>query len=174
LFLLLFRRYGLEAQFFIEALFVSLLVLIAFIDLDTFEIPHVLSMPGIAAGLVLSFLTPRLTWLDSLLGILIGGGLFFAVAVLYAKLRNKEGLGGGDIYLLAMIGAFLGVRGVIFTVFFSSLIGTMAGIWVMRRSGESIGSAMIPYGPFLALGGVCHIFFGETLIQWYLNDMLGL
>jgi leader peptidase (prepilin peptidase)/N-methyltransferase len=131
--LFLFRAHGLHPQFLIEFLLVSLLV-ITFIDFDTYLIPDVLSLPGILAGFALSFFTPRINWLDSLLGIFIGGGFFYLIAIGYQFIRKQEGLGGGDIKLLAMIGAFVGLPGVVFTVLLSSLVGTMAGVFTMWRT----------------------------------------
>ena len=171
--LLLFRRYGLHPQLVVEFIFCSLLLIITMIDLDTMEIPDVLSLPGIALGLGFSFLTPRLSWTESLLGIVLGGGVFYLVAVLFSLVRGKEGLGGGDIKLLAMTGAFLGWRGVVFTIFASSVSGIIIAVPLMRRSGKGLGAAL-PYGPFLALGAVAYIFWGELIFHWYFSTLLGM
>lgn len=170
--LLLFRRYGWHAQFPIEFLFVSVLLIVAFIDLDTFTIPDVFSVSGIVAGFVFSFLTPRLSWTDSLLGLLLGGGLFYAIAAGYQAIRHQEGLGGGDVKLLGMIGAFVGWAGVVFTILVASVVGALVGIVVMRRSGEGM-KTMVPFGPFLSLGAVCYIFVGRSFYAWYLGEMFG-
>lgn len=167
--LLLFQQYGFSMQLLGESIFVSLLILIAFIDLDTFTIPNILSLPGIAAGLAFSFLTPRLSWQDSLLGILLGGGFLYAVAVAYQFFRRQEGLGGGDIKLLAMIGAFLGSAGVLFTIMLASVVGAMAGIAVMRRTRAGL-TAMVPFGPFLSLGAICYLVWGQSLVHWYVSE----
>ncbi|NLI83092.1 MAG: prepilin peptidase [Deltaproteobacteria bacterium] len=167
--LYLFREYGFSPQFFGEFLFVSLLTLIAFIDLDTFTIPNVLSLPGIAAGLAFSFFTPRLSWQDSLVGVLLGGGFLYAIAVAYHFLRRQEGMGGGDIKLLAMIGAFLGAAGVLFTVMVASVAGALAGIAVMKRRRTGL-TAMVPFGPFLSLGAVCYLLWGQDFIHWYVTE----
>jgi leader peptidase (prepilin peptidase)/N-methyltransferase len=164
--LLLFRRYGWQSQFFVELIFSSALLVIFFIDLDTMLIPDVISLPGIAIGFAASFLTPRLSWLDSLTGILLGGGLFYAIAIGYQWFRGQEGLGGGDIKLLAMIGAFLGWSGVVFTILVSSMTGAVVGLIAMRRSKEGF-STMLPFGPFLALGAICYLFWGEAFLNWY-------
>ena len=171
--LLLFRRYGLHPQFAVEFLLVSLLLIIAMIDLDTFLIPDVLSLSGIVVGLACSFFTPRLSWTDSLLGIFLGGGLLYLIATLYTLLRKKEGMGGGDIKLLGMIGAFIGWPGVVFTIFSSSVLGMIIALPLMWRSGKGLGSA-IPFGPFLALGAVCYIFWGQLFFHWYFSDILGM
>lgn len=170
--LLIFVQVGFSGQFLGEFLFVSLLILIAFIDLDTYTIPNVLSVPGILTGLGFSFFTLRLSWSDSLIGILLGGGFLYAIAVGYQLVRRQEGMGGGDIKLLAMIGAFLGWRGVLFTIMLASLVGALVGLAVMRRSRKGL-SAMVPFGPFLSMGAVCYLIWGETLMEWYVSEFLG-
>ncbi len=170
--LMLFRRYGIHPQLFIELLFVYGLVAIAFIDLDTYLIPDVLSLSGVVLGFVLSFFTPRLDWIDSLLGILLGGGLFYALAVGYQAVRHQDGLGGGDIKLLGMIGAFLGVSGVLLTIAIASIVGAVVGIIVMKRQKTGL-AAMVPFGPFLSLGALVYLFWGQSLIDWYVSSFLG-
>ena len=171
--LLLFLRCGLTPQFFIDCILVSLLIIITFIDLDTYTIPDALSVPGIVAGFALSFLALRFSWLDSLIGISVGGGSFYLIAVGFEYFRHKEGLGGGDIKLLAMIGAFLGWPGVVLTVLAASLIGTVVGVVVMWRSRKGLDTR-IPFGPFLACGAVLYLFWGEAFYRWYVGDILGL
>jgi leader peptidase (prepilin peptidase)/N-methyltransferase len=170
--LLLYWRYGLTPQFLIEFLFVSLLIVITFIDFDTYTIPDVISLPGIVLGFGSSFLTPRLTWVESLLGIVIGGGFFYAIAVGYQRLRGKEGLGGGDIKLLGMIGAFVGVQGVVFTVLVASVVGTILGLFAMWRFRKGLNT-MIPFGPFLSIGAISYVFWGDSFFRWYLGEFWG-
>lgn len=171
--LLLFRRYGLHPQVFIEFMFCSLLLIISVIDIDTGLIPDVLSLSGIVAGFALSFFTPRLSWLDSLLGIVLGGGIFYLIAKGYELIRRKDGLGGGDVKLLGMIGAFIGWPGVAFTILVSSVVGTIIALPLMWRSGKGLG-ASLPYGPFLAFGAVSYIFWGRLFFHWYFSDLLGM
>jgi leader peptidase (prepilin peptidase)/N-methyltransferase len=168
---LLFRKYGLHQQVFIEFFFVSLLIIITFIDLDTYTVPDVLSLSGIVAGFAFSFFSFRLSWMESLLGIVLGGGLFYLIAVGYQAVRKQEGLGGGDIKLLGMIGAFVGWSGVVFTILVASVAGVLVGFIVMRRTRKGL-STMVPFGPFLSLGAVCYIFFGQSFYAWYLGDLL--
>jgi leader peptidase (prepilin peptidase) / N-methyltransferase len=170
--LLLYNRYGLHAQFLIEFSFVAVLIVIAFIDFDTYTIPDVLSLPGIVAGLGLSFFSVRVTWIDSLLGTLLGGGCLYIIAYGYQRLRHQEGLGGGDIKLLGMIGAFVGLPGVVFTVLLASLVGSATGLFLMARSRKGL-STMVPFGPFLAFGAVCYLFWGADFFRWYLNEFAG-
>ena len=166
--LALFRTFGLSLEFAIYFIFFSALMVIIFIDLDTWTIPDIITLPGIVFGVAASFLLPRITLLQSLLGLLVGGGVLFLVATGYQLLRKREGMGGGDIKLLAMIGAFLGLPGVIFTLFASSLAGSLAGTLLMLRD-KSGGSTRIPFGPFLALAAMSYVFWGQTVIQWYLD-----
>lgn len=168
----LFRLHGLHLQLLIELFFVSLLILITFIDLDTYTIPNVLSLSGIVTGIALSFLSVRLTWLDALLGVLLGGGFLYLIAIVYQYVRHQEGMGMGDIKLLGMIGAFLGWPGVIFTVLAASLVGTLVGVVVMWRNRKGLNT-MLPFGPFLSLGAVGYIFWGEAFFHWYMGTFLG-
>ena len=117
-------------------------------------------------GLLLGAFTPLLPFLDSLIGILVGGGMLLGVGLVYHALRKIEGIGGGDIKLLAMIGAFIGWKGVLLTIFLSSAIGTLSGLLVMLRSRKTMKMA-IPFGPFLSIGAIIYIFFGKELIFWY-------
>ena len=118
--------YGLIAAFLV----------ITFIDIDHRIIPDVITLPGIPIGLAASFGPGIISPLESLLGILAGGGSLFLVAWVYQSLTKREGMGGGDIKLLAMIGAFIGWKGVLFTIFVASLTGTLAGMaLIVRRAG---------------------------------------
>lgn len=168
LFVLVFSRFGFSWISVVFFLFVSALVVITFIDLDHQIIPDVISLPGIVVGFCSSFLLPWLSWQNSLYGILLGGGSLFAVATLYELLTKKEGMGGGDIKLLAMIGAFMGWKAILPIIFFSSLAGTIVGVPLMLLKGENSRFA-IPFGPFLAGASIFYLLWGTTLIRWYLN-----
>jgi leader peptidase (prepilin peptidase)/N-methyltransferase len=111
---------------------------------------------------------PYHSWPDSLLGILVGGGSLLLVACVYEAVAKKEGMGGGDIKLLAMMGAFLGWRSIPFIIFASSLVGSVIGITVMLLRKKDAKLAL-PFGPFLAFGAVLYIFYGRQIIQWYLH-----
>ena len=149
-------------------LFCAALVTIIWIDLHHQIIPDVISLPGIIFGFAFSFISFFVTWQESLIGMLAGGGIFYAVSYSYYLLRRQEGLGGGDIKLLAMIGAFLGWKGVFFTIMASSLTGTVVGIAAMLRAGKGMKMAL-PFGPFLALGALLFLFLGTPIINWYFN-----
>jgi leader peptidase (prepilin peptidase) / N-methyltransferase len=166
--LFLFMRFGPSLPFAVLFLFCSAMVVVTFIDLEHQIIPDVISLPGIVAGFVFSFFIPQLGWLNSLLGIVAGGGSLWLVASGYELLTKKEGMGGGDIKLLAMMGAFFGWKAIPFIIFVSSLVGSVIGVTVMLMQKKD-GKLAIPFGPFLALGAVIYIFFGRELIHWYLN-----
>lgn len=166
--LFLFLRFGPTLAFAALFLLCSALVVITFIDIEHQIIPDEISLSGIVVGFVLSFFLKGHTWLNSLLGILLGGGSLLLVAYIYQRLTGKDGMGGGDIKLLAMMGAFLGWKAIPFIIFASSLIGSVVGISIMLLQKKDSKLA-IPFGPYLAFGAVLYIFYGKPLIHWYLN-----
>ena len=171
LFVLTLYYFRLTPATLVYWLFVSALVVISFIDLDHQIIPDVISLPGIVVGFISSFFIPWLSWLDSLSGIVLGGGVLLTIAWLYELLTKREGMGGGDIKLLAMLGAFLGWKAILPIVFVASLIGTLVGVPLMLvQKGNS--RLAIPFGPFLALSALVNLFWGPRLIHWYLGLMV--
>ena len=165
--LILFMKFGLSLSYLFYFIFVASLIVITVIDLYHQIIPDVISLPGIGVGLLASLILPKITLFNSLIGILLGGGSLFLVATVYQWLFKREGMGGGDVKLLAMIGAFLGWKAVILTILLSSLIGSITGIIIMVLKGKDFKYA-IPFGPFLSLGAVISLFYGENIIRWYL------
>jgi len=129
--LLLFWKYGVTFQWLVSFAFVCALIVITFIDLDHQIIPDVISLPGIPIFLLAAVFVMKLRFLDAFLGFLIGGGCLYVIAFVYELLTNREGMGGGDIKLLAMIGGFLGWQSLLFVLLFSSLLGAVLGIAVM-------------------------------------------
>jgi leader peptidase (prepilin peptidase) / N-methyltransferase len=165
--LLLFLRFGPSLDYLFYFAFVAALITITVIDLYHQIIPDVISLPGLAVGLLASLILPEITFLNSVFGTLLGGGSLFLVATVYQWLFKREGMGGGDVKLLAMIGAFLGWKAVILTIFLSSLIGSVTGIALILVKGKDFKYA-IPFGPFLSVGAVISLFYGESLMRWYL------
>ncbi len=163
-----FRIYGLHPAFFVEFIFICLLIAITFIDIDTMTIPDILSLPGIPFAFLGSVLTGMLTWKASLIGLLVGGGSFWLISLVYYLIRGKEGLGGGDVKLMAMIGAYTAWPGVLFTVLFASLAGCIVGIAMMLRKKEGL-TTMLPFGPFLAMGALCYLYWGPAFYRWYFS-----
>ena len=168
-------RFGLSAIALTYLLLWSALIVISFIDLDHMIIPDLITIPGIVLGLVVgTLLLPN--WWDSLLGFLVGGGILYFMAWISPYLFGKEGMGGGDIKLLAMIGAFLGWVPAILTIFLGSVLGSVVGLMLIgvraiRR--EAHQSRLLPFGPFLALGAGVAIFFGADILAWYRNILSG-
>jgi len=168
-------RFGPDWPFLIYALFSSALIVITFIDLDFQIIPDRISLPGIPLGLLAgSLILPdpfmradALGWKASLIGAASGFLFYYFIAFAGEKIFKKEAMGGGDIKMMAMVGGFLGWKGVILTTFLGSLFGSIIGIFMMLFRGREKGS-QIPFGPFLALGAVVSLFLGQEIIIWYL------
>jgi leader peptidase (prepilin peptidase)/N-methyltransferase len=176
LYLLVFWRFGLEWTSLIYGLLGSSLIVITFIDLDFQIIPDRITLPGIVIGLAAgSLLLPDpflratdLGYQASVIGAVSGFSFFYMVAFLSIKLLKKEGMGGGDIKLMSMLGAFLGWKAVILTTFLGSLFGSIIGIGLIAIRGREKGS-LIPFGPFLAFGALVCLFFGQEIMIWYLH-----
>lgn len=133
---LLFRKYGLSFELFVGMVFVSLLAAISLNDLDFKTIPDALSIGGIIVGLVAAyFRTPFFFFRDALYGIVLGGGVLCAIAFVYRLFAGRQGMGGGDIKLLAMIGSFCGPKGVMFSLIAGSFMGSFVGIPLMFLKG---------------------------------------
>lgn len=160
----LFVRFGIGAAFVVYFVFAAALLAVIFIDFHHQIIPDVISLPGIVLGVGAAFVNPYVTWQDALIGVAAGGGIFYAVAGGYYLVTKRAGMGGGDIKLLAMIGAFLGWQAVPFVIFASALTGTVVGVWAMARQGKG-GKTVVPYGPFLSLAAYGYLFFREEI--WY-------
>ena len=181
LFLSLFLKFGLSWDMLIYLAFISSLIVATFTDFDHRIIPDVVTYPALVLGLILSIVYPSMQrtihqwsnicaspgegFLASLIGALSGGLFLYATGVLGGKVFKKEAMGGGDVKLLAMIGAFLGWQLVALTIFLSALSGSLVGLVIKLKKGESY----IPYGPYLALGAVISLLWGEGLINWYLH-----
>jgi leader peptidase (prepilin peptidase)/N-methyltransferase len=145
----------------------ALLVLFA-IDLEHHLLPNVITLPGIVVGFVFSvFVEPG--WVASLIGILVGGGSLYAVAEAYYRVRHEEGLGMGDVKMLAMIGAFLGWKLTLVTLMMASLSGTVVGLALIisKRGGMKYA---LPFGTFLALGAAAAATVGPAVLEWYLGQ----
>ncbi len=183
LFVASYLRFGLDWTLLRALVFVCLLVVMAFIDLDHQIIPFQISVPGVILGLGGSFLPgSEITIAEALLGAGMGAAfVFFAIAlwryVLAGVFRRfgidqKEGMGFGDLPLAAMIGAFVGWRSLLVALFCAVLSGIVAGL-VQRARGKATKGQPMPFGPFLALGGVVGLFFGSDLFSLYISAVLG-
>lgn len=168
LFLGIFLKFGWSWLLLEYLLFCFALVIASFIDFDHMILPDIFTLSGIAIGLVGAIFNPEREFLSALYGVLLGGGFLYAVAIIYSALRKQEGMGGGDIKLLAWIGAVLGWTSVPFVIISSSLIGSAVGLVIMIRSKGGMSLA-IPFGPYLALGAILYIFCGQELANIYIN-----
>ncbi len=170
LFWVLYRHYGVSVQWISYTVFCSSLLVITVIDLHHRIIPNEISLPGILVGFLFALLTGDITWWESLLGALIGGGIFFSIAYLYEKFAKREGLGGGDIKLLAMMGAWMGYQSVLIVIVISSLLGSLIGIILMLKNKQNMQTA-IPFGPFLAIGALVYLFWGPLIFTFLFPPM---
>jgi leader peptidase (prepilin peptidase)/N-methyltransferase len=162
----LFLVFGPTAQAGILFVLVCLLLVVSFTDLDQMVIPDKVTLPGILLGLALNTLVaPRLVF-NFLLGAVVGATALYVVAILGERVFKKESMGGGDIKLAAMVGAFLGWKEVLLSLFLAVLVGAVAGTMFIFI-GLKKRQEHIPFGPFIAAGTVLVIFWGEHLVQSY-------
>ncbi len=155
------QRFGLGAEGAIYLALYSALLVVTFVDLEHQIVPDRITLPGIALGLLLGSTLLPVGWQASLAGALLGGGLFYLIVV-----ASRGGMGGGDVKLIAMIGAFLGWKGVLLTIFLAALVGSLVGIFLMVFMGKGRKDP-IPFGPFLALGALLTLFWGGELMNLY-------
>jgi leader peptidase (prepilin peptidase)/N-methyltransferase len=163
LFVLLWLKFSFSLPFVSYALLTSALLVVALIDIDHRILPNIITLPGMAIGLGLSMWALPITPQDSLVGLLVGGILFYLIALV-----SKGGMGGGDIKLIAMIGAFVGWEGALFTTFSGAMLGSLVGmaLILLGRKGRR---DKVPFGPFLSCGTIVFILFGDDLIRWYFH-----
>jgi len=147
-------------MFFIEYLILnSLLVAVTFIDIDHKIIPDKITYPGMAIGIIFGILQGNI-W-NSIIGLLVGGGLFYFIAV-----ASKGGMGGGDVKLAALLGAFFGWKLILLNSFFSFLLGGIVAtiLLLLKLKGRK---DYIPFGPYLAIAAMITIFWGDQILKWY-------
>lgn len=174
-------KFGLSVESLFYSVLIFSLIVITFIDLEHMIIPNVITIPVTIIGLIFNALITdwersrhllgtisfslenflgvlnEVPFLDSVFGLIVGGGLLFLIAFLYVAIRKTEGMGMGDVKLLAMIGAFLGWKGVVFVMLVSSLLGTLTGLSIILYKKGNLRYAL-PFGPFLSLGAVIYVF----------------
>lgn len=153
--------FGPSARFVVAAALLAGLIAIAAIDLQHQIIPDAITLPGIVAGVLIGVGTGA--WLDSVIGVLVGGGIFFVIIFV-----QPGGMGGGDMKLGAMLGAFLGWKVLLFSLFVAVTVGGVLAL-ALLATGLRGRKDPIPFGPFLALGGATGLFWGERVVAWYLR-----
>ena len=144
----------------------SSLLVVAVTDLSHKIIPNAITFPGIAVGLLSASTILPLGLIDSVLGLLVGGGILWVLAWASPYLFGKEGMGGGDIKLLAVIGAFLGWKPALLTIMMGSFLGSLVGSALIGAGVIKRGD-YIPFGPFLVCGALVSLFFGQLILDWY-------
>ena len=152
----------------LEMAIVSVMIVITFIDIDHFLILDRITYPSIAISPVLALSVGHISLADSLIGILAGGGGLWAFAWLYEKIRHREGMGFGDVKLLAMIGGLLGWEATLFSLFAGAIVGSIYGLATMLLRGRRF-DLELPFGPFLAFGSLVYMFAGPRLIELWLD-----
>ncbi len=165
---------GFSPMFFVWAALVSALIVIIFVDLDHQIIPDSITLSGMAAGQAASFLPNGLGIVQSLIGLVVGGGSLYLIAVLGEALFRKEAMGGGDIKMAAMLGAFLGWQKVLLVFLAAAVIGLVVGVIAMLISSKMRRDRMIPFGPYLAVAAVISGLYGDRIIGFYLTRIGGL
>lgn len=165
-YILIALKFGFTVEAALYALLFSALLIVSVIDIYFKIIPDIITLPGIITGLIASAFILPAGIKGSVIGALLGSSIFFIIAVV-----SRGGMGGGDIKLIAMIGAFLGWMGVIITIILSSFIGSVAGITLMIFLGKG-RKYPVPFGPFLSLGGILSLFFNREIIEWYIGMSL--
>jgi len=168
IYVIIYMIYGLSIQSLIYIILSSALIIIAFIDLNKQIVPDVISLPGIIIGLVLSFFVPYISFINSALGAVVGGGIILIIGLVGSAIFKKEAMGGGDIKLAAMIGAFLGWRYIVISLFLGFFLGALAGIFLVLSKIKS-REDMVPFGPFIVLGSLITLLWGEKILTWYIG-----
>jgi leader peptidase (prepilin peptidase)/N-methyltransferase len=192
LFLACYLAFGLTAEALKWAIFSSLLIVLVFTDLRERILPDVVNFTGFGLALVLSLFTrptdgtalfianhlfafppptPVLSLVDSLLGAAAGSGFLWLVSEAYFRLRGREGMGLGDVKMMLMVGAFLGVERTLLTIFAGSLLGSILGVaFILARRKDS--DYELPFGTFLGMAALLIVFFGTPLVNWYQSTLL--
>ena len=157
--------YGWSPLLAVRLAFACAMVVLFAIDLRHHLLPNVITVPGIVIGFLLSLFLPP-GWKASLIGLIAGGGVLFAIAEGYYRLRGVEGLGMGDVKMLSMIGAFLGWKLMLVTLILGSFAGSLIGVGVIAL-GRGGMKAALPFGTFLAVGALTAAVVGDPLVEWY-------
>jgi leader peptidase (prepilin peptidase)/N-methyltransferase len=171
--LISYLKFGFTTEFVFTFYFLASMVALSFIDWDFKIIPDEINYLGLLSGLIfagiksyqLKEFTPLI---DCVIGAIVGSGFLFLIFYFYLKVRKIEGLGLGDVKLLAFVGSYVGWFGALFTIFFGSVLGLVASLYFMKKEkNDDFMKLEIPFGPFLALAGVIYMFFGEKIYSFY-------
>jgi leader peptidase (prepilin peptidase) / N-methyltransferase len=159
--------FGWSALLVPRLVFACAMIVLFAIDLEHQLLPNIITLPGIVVGIIASSVLPP-GIIDALIGMLVGGGVLWLIGEAYFRFSGQEGMGGGDVKMLAMIGAFLGWKLVLVTLVLSSVLGSIIGLIViaLRKGGMKYA---LPYGTFLALGALVASLAGEAIVNWYVG-----
>ena len=160
-----FLLFGSAAVLIQRLLFACAMIVLFVIDLEHRILPDAITLPGIVLGFVFSLFLPP-GWIDSLIGIALGGGSLWLMGELYFRIRHEEGMGFGDVKMLAMIGAFLGWKLMLLTLVLSSFLGSIVGVAMIAFKRGDMKYAL-PFGTFLALGAIVAATVGDRIVEWY-------
>ena len=161
LYLIGYHQLGLSVPAFAYALLVTALLIVSFIDLAHLIIPDAVTLPGIVVGVAIALLPSSIGVANAVAGVCLGGGIFLLIALAY-----PAGMGGGDVKLIAMIGAFVGWQAVLAAIMLSAFCGAASGLTLILLGLQGRRDP-VPFGPFLAIGGITAMLWGETLLAWY-------
>jgi leader peptidase (prepilin peptidase)/N-methyltransferase len=161
-----FVRHGASLELVVELAFVVAMIALIFIDYDHQILPDSITLSGLVLGLVLAWPRDAISVIDAVKGAALGGGLLFAVSEVYLRVKNVEGMGFGDVKMMAMVGAFVGWKGVLLTLFLGSFVGSVVGVIVIAMSGGDM-KTKLPFGTFLGMGAIATIYAGPPVITWY-------
>jgi leader peptidase (prepilin peptidase)/N-methyltransferase len=167
-------RVGISWEFAAYAFLASALIVIFLVDLEFQIIPDMITLPGMVLGLAWSFTPGGIGILQSIIGLVVGGGSLYLIAVLGDWLFKKESMGGGDIKMAAMLGAFLGWEKVLLVFVASAVVGLIVSIVLMFFSPKLREERVVPFGPFIAIAAVLAILWGDRIISFYLHHFVGL
>lgn len=168
LFVLVVYQYGVTWTTLEYLIMVFGLVTGSFIDYDHMILPDEITLGGLVLGLIGAAVNPERAFMEAVLGVLFGGGILWAVAYIYFLFTGREGLGGGDIKLLAWLGALLGWKAIPFIILSSSIVGSVVGLISSKKNQGNL-KTMIPFGPFLALGALLYILGLKSVGIWYVQ-----
>jgi leader peptidase (prepilin peptidase)/N-methyltransferase len=184
-------RWNFSSSTYVNSLFLAVIIVLVFTDYHHRILPNVLTLPGILVGILLSsfqynevyqdILSVRLAmlfdfptatillpWIGSITGAIVGGGMLLVVGLGYQRLRKRQGLGMGDVKMMAMVGAFLGWRLAFLTIFAGSFLGLLAGIYLIIFHKQNL-QTKLPFGVFLGIGAGLALFYGLQFLTWYIN-----
>ncbi len=162
-------KFGADWIWILYLAFGGILLVLSFIDLESYLLPDFLTLPGAGAAFCCAWLLPHLSWQNSLLGAVLGAGFFWLLQRIYQLLKGMQGLGSGDIKLMLLLGALLGWQALPLVIFLAALSGLIISLLYLRYSQNEGLQTAIPFGPFLSLGAMLYILFGTEIMRWYLG-----